>query len=162
MTIVTFYGCSSPTNEREITPHNSTVSNNKLVTPKTTDLIGETENMGKDSLIKKWTWGDKMTKPLKSSISNAKFSSDFIFKTWIWSDDNENLPVLTFKKDSLSIHREKKYAYTINYDSLRIFTSYERPGDGFTRGIITKLTKDSLIIKWSTDDINKYVPLKNK
>lgn len=113
-----------------------------------------------EALKRKWTWNEKIAAPLKSSVSNTKFQPDLLFKKWTLSDVGENKPVLTFKKDSINIEGERKYIYTVNYDSLRIFTAYNHPGDGFTRGIITKLTKDSLIIKWSTDDINKYVPVK--
>ncbi len=163
------FGCSSTTNENVTTKDNLVVKDDSnpanppsQINRQTTDSIKETEDKEMESLIKKWTWNDKKTSPLKSSISNAKFSYDLLLKTWTWSDDNENLPVLSFKKDSLNIHGEKKYIYSVNHDSLRIFTSYDHPGDGFTRGIITKLTKDSLVIKWSTDDMNKYVPVKNK
>lgn len=126
------------------------------------DSINKTDNKKEEELIKKWTWNDKLSKPLKSSISNSEISSNLLFKTWTWADNTEKQPVLTFKKDSLNIHAEKKYIYTINFDSLRIFTSYDHSGDGFTRGIITKLTKDSLVIKWSTEDVNKYVPIDSK
>ena len=128
--------------------------------PQTSNSINEEEEKGE--LTNKWTWNDNIVNPMQSSITNAKFSKELLFKTWTRSDDNENQPALTFKKDSVDIPGEKKYIYTINHDSLRIFTSYDHSGDGFTGGIITMLTKDSLIIRWSSDDINKYIPIKNK
>jgi hypothetical protein len=160
--------CNSPEKKPKVeiysNPFDWKVRYKNADTIKTNEANKKIDDKEMEELIKKWTWNDKITRPLKSSISNAKYSSALLFKTWTWSDENENKAVLTFGKDSLNIHGEKKYIYTVNYDSLRIFTSYDHPGDGFTRGIITKLTKDSLIIKWSTDDndINKYVPIINK
>jgi len=147
--ILLLFGCSSPINENETIKDES-------------DSISGIENTEIEELIKKWTWNDKIVKPSKSSISSTKISSDLLFKTWTWSDGDENDSVFTFHRDYLTIHDENNYIYTINQDSLRIFTSYGEPGDGFTRGIITKLTKDSLIIMWSTDDVNEYVPIKSK
>ncbi len=163
------FGCSSNKNETTkealVDKNHSNLANQpSQIISQTTDSIKDAENREMEELIKKWTWNEKITRPLKSSISNAIFSYELLLTTWTWSGYNENQPVLTFKKDSLKIYGEEKYIYTINYDSLRIFTSYDHPGDGFTRGTITKLTKDSLIIKWSTDenDISKYVSIKNK
>ena len=115
-----------------------------------------------ENLIAKWTWNDKISQPNKSSISNPKFKVNLLLKSWTWINNKSNEPLLTFRVDSLNIHNEKKYLYMVNYDSLRIFTSYDHPGDGITRGIITKLNEDSLVIKWSDDGIDKYVSIKNK
>ncbi len=154
MTLLLF-SCSGAINKNETT-------RDSLIIEEDSISISGTENKEIEDLIKKWTWNDKITKPSKSTISNSKISTDLLYTTWTWGEGNENDSVFTFQRDFLHIHDENKYIYTINYDSLRIFTSYGEPGDGFTRGIITKLTKDSLIIKWSTDDINKYVPVRGK
>lgn len=128
-----------------------------------TNTLGDNSNeFEMDSLLRQWTWGDKIKRPLKSSITNFKYPSTLILNTWTFGDHYENLPVFTFQKDSINFHGEGKYIYSINFDSFRIFTNYDHPGDGITRGIITKLTKDSLKIKWSTDDIDSYVSINKK
>lgn len=114
-----------------------------------------------EELIKKWNWSETISIPEKSKITNSKFASEFLFKSWTWNDGENKKPAFTIDKTSFNSN-ELKYIYTLNYDSLRIFTSYEHPGDGIERGIIAKLTEDSLIIKWSTDEIDKYVPFKMK
>ncbi len=124
-------------------------------------MIRKADTLTDSDLIRKWTWNDPpMNVPEKSSISNENFSKDLLFRTWTWSDRHLNEAVLTFTIDSLEIHNEAKYVYSINFDSLRVFTSYDKPGDSYSRGMIKKLTEDTLVIKWSTDDVNGYVPLK--
>ncbi len=50
------------------------------------------------------------------------------------------------------------YHYTIDGDSLRIFTRYvDHPGDGNSHGHIAKLTHDSLVVHWREGDVNTYL-----
>ncbi len=125
------------------------------------DSLKTNESKEMDELIKKWNWNETISTPEKSKITNFKFSSELLFKSWTWSEGKNKKPAFTIDKISFNPD-ELKYIYTINHDSLRIFTSYEQPGDGFERGIITKLTEDSLIIKWSTGETDKYMPFKMK
>lgn len=118
----------------------------------------ETSNKERDLQDNKWNWNEKLTPPEKSEINEFKYTAKLLFKSWTWSDGDKSKPAFTidetaFKTDS------SEFKYTINNDSIRIFTNYEY-GDGVDRGIIAKLTVDSLIINWSTGDINRYVPIK--
>ena len=116
------------------------------------------QNQEDEELIKKWTWNETLSTPEKSSINNMTFPQELLLKTW--TTNLGESPIFTFNKDSLIIYNEKNYIYSVNFDSLRIFTSYDHPGDGIERGIISKLTKDSLIIVWTSDDIDRYIPVK--
>ncbi len=111
-----------------------------------------------DSGNDKWNWNETVLPPKKSEIKGFKYNTESLFKSWAWNDGNKSEPAFTidettFKTDS------SEFKYSINTDSIRIFTNYEY-GDGIDRGIITKLTKDSLVIIWSTGDIDRYVPTK--
>ena len=107
-------------------------------------------------LMAKWTWGEgsEIVTPERSSINNFPFSSEIFLNKWKYSEDEK--PILEFTSDSMDVFYTK-YIYTINQDSIRIFTKADHPGGGIDRGIITKLTKDSLLIEWSTDDRSVYV-----
>ncbi|MEX1132436.1 MAG: hypothetical protein WEC15_04355 [Flavobacteriales bacterium] len=66
-------------------------------------------------------------------------------------------PKLNF--DQEQVHFDTlAYRYTIEGDSLRIFTEYEdHPGDGNSHGRITKLNYDSLVVHWREGDVNTYL-----
>jgi len=120
----------------------------KAITPIIQDTISDIE------LIKKWTWKEKITCPKISSISNSTFPSRLLLKEWYIPKDD--LPILKITKDSFNVYHQK-FVYTVNFDSIRIFTKADHPGDGVDRGIITLINEDSLIIEWSTDDKNIYL-----
>lgn len=158
--IALIYGFSCTTNDGANVSHQLTKIS-EMDTAIT--MMRKADTLTDSDLIRKWTWNDPpMNVPERSSISNENFSKDLLFRTWTWSDGDVYEAAMTFASDSIDIHNEAKYVYSINFDSLRVFTSYERPGDSYSRGIITKLTEDTLVIKWSTDDVNAYVPLEKK
>ena len=161
LAMISLYGCSTPTHEEENKANNLSVVD-EVVVHNSNESNAESPDTSIVELIKKWTWNDRPDKPSKSSITNATFPINRLLRTWTMSDGRRSIEAMTFENDSVSIHGEKKYIYTISHDSLRIFTSYERPGDGYSRGIIAKLTKDTLTIEWSTDDMNIYVAKSDK
>ena len=131
---------------------------NESATEKSTD--SETEIDSLEYLIEKWTWGEELEDPDSSSISNFPFSTDHLFKTWTSSSFDTTDSILTFDKDFVTIHTENtKYKYTINYDSLRIFTSYEIVGAERTKGIIQELKEDKMLIFWSDfTEVQEWTP----
>ena len=112
-----------------------------------------------DSLIKIWTWNENILHPEISRIKNFIFSKEFLFQDWgIYSGTNFKFMLSIDEK--LIKPQNLELIYTINYDSLRIFSQADYL-DGIDRGIITHLTKDSLVIEWSTNDRGVYYS-KNK
>jgi hypothetical protein len=107
------------------------------------------------AFTKMMNWNETITAPKRSSIHHFKFKRDFLFQYWASSQDES--PLFSFNFEYFSVPNEGNYVYTVHGDSLRIFTAYERPGDGHERGIIQNLTKDSLIILFSEGDLVKYV-----
>jgi hypothetical protein len=107
------------------------------------------------AFMKMMNWNENISIPSKSSIHHFKFKRDFLFQYWASSHDEP--PVFSFNFEYFSVPNEGNYLYTVHGDSLRIFTAYERPGDGHERGIIQNLTKDSLIILFSEGVLVKYV-----
>lgn len=82
--------------------------------------------------------------------------------TWtVAGTESTHLPTLVFSKDEVTIDGMRS-RYSLTNDSLVIFTAYvDHPGDGNSHGVITKLTADSLVIKWSTgEDRNTYIRLR--
>ena len=120
----------------------------------------ESENLSDEELMIKWTWGDNLnvSKPISSYINNPTFNPELLIGKWMYPEDDK--PILEFRKDSLNVFFER-HIYTINSDSLRIYTNADHPGGGIDRGILKKLTKDSLLIEWSTDDMNLYLRFNN-
>jgi hypothetical protein len=107
------------------------------------------------AFTKMMNWNETITAPKRSSIHYFKFKQDYLFNSWASSSDES--PLFSFSLEYFSIHNEGNYVYTIHGDSLRIFTSYDWPGDGYQRGIIQKLTRDSLVIRFSEGGLVKYV-----
>src|SRR5688572_20936810 len=86
-----FLSCNSPENNTKV--ETSAKPFEWKARYKNTDSVRNTPSKAKESkemeeLLKKWTWNEKMSRPSKSSISNAKYPSDLLLVTWTWSDDN--------------------------------------------------------------------------
>lgn len=134
---------------------------NKDFTLKTDEVIEDnlleiTNVLSDDELLIKWTWGEKnVIQPKKSKINHFKFDEQSLFKKWNHIDGGREF-AFAFDASLFSVINES-YLYTISEDSLRVFTQMSHL-DGIDRGIINKLTEDSLIITWSTGDINSYTP----
>jgi len=107
------------------------------------------------AFTKMMNWNETINAPKRSSIHHFKFKLDYLFNSWASSRDESPLFSLNF--EYFSVPNEGNYVYTIHGDSLRIFTSYDWPGDGYQRGIIQKLTRDSLVIRFSEGGLVKYV-----
>ena len=107
-------------------------------------------------LMDEWTWGEgpNAIPAKKSSIQNFPYSSNLLLHKWKFGDDQK--PILEFTDDSMNVYIAK-YIYTIKFDSLRVYTQAEHPNGGINRGIITKLTKDTLVVEWSTNDRDIYI-----
>ncbi|MCB9334937.1 MAG: hypothetical protein H6586_02235 [Flavobacteriales bacterium] len=100
--------------------------------------------------------------PEKSDLLNFKFSKEMFFNSWAFSSDNDEP---AFKIDSQGFHViTKDGGYTIPYlikkDTIEIFEYHGGPnGMETSKGVITKLTNDSLVISFFTggDNIERYV-----
>jgi hypothetical protein len=141
---ITLHGCNSH-NENSKTVSSSKKEN---VTPIKEQELGDN----------KWNWNERLAPPEKSEIKEFKYTFELLFKSWTWSYGDKSKPAFTIDKSVFKAD-SSRFKYTITNDSIRIFTNAEY-GDGIDRGIITKLTEDSLVINWSTGDINRYVPIK--
>ena len=149
-----FFSCS---NVKEQLEKNDLIEKTENV--KELEIIQESLELSDEELIAKWTWNESITTPSKSNIQNCLFESRHLLQQWCFP--NENKPIFEFTKDYFNeIHN--KYIYTLQSDSLRIFTLSDQLKNGVDRGIISKLTSDSLIIEWSTGDSNKYVAFHKK
>lgn len=117
-----------------------------------------------DYFIKKWTWAEELEDPDSSSIENFPFDDKHLFQTWTSSNFEPTDSILTFHKDFVTIHTDnRKYRYTIDYDSLRIFTSYEIVGAKRTKGIIQELNEDTMLIFWSDfTDVHVWTPTRTE
>ena len=159
----TLVSCStSPTEIKREEPKNLTEDADSIVELKIEDLNKPTEQINQynedtltdEELLKKWTWGDKISKPTKSSIANTNFNNNLLLKEWSIPGDEK--PILQITQKYFDVY-DQQFIYTVNYDSIRIFTNADHPGGGVDRGIITLINEDSLTIEWSTDDKNTYI-----
>jgi hypothetical protein len=157
--VVMLSGCSGRIEEPKEVSGVDGVTDTVVAGGQTAHSVQVAGDEGVNELVKKWTWGDTIHRAVKSSISRANFPHELLLRSWAQSEDINGGVAFTVGMDSLDIPGEGRYIYTVAHDSLRVFTSYDHPGDGFTRGIITRLTKDSLVIEWSTGDSNGYVPV---
>jgi hypothetical protein len=103
-------------------------------------------------------WNETLVRPEVSRIENFKYSTNDLFQTWTWSSGGLVDSAFSINKNAFRPN-EEEYKYTIHNDSIRIFTQYEY-GDGIERGIITKLTQDSLVINFSDGGTAKYIHFK--
>lgn len=98
--------------------------------------------------------------PDSSKIIDPTYPMDYLFKSWAHETTDEK-PAFTVDKKFFRInYRETtvNVPFIIQKDSIEIFEYH----DGQTsRGVIEKLTVDSLIIRWTTGDRNEYVSYKN-
>ena len=92
--------------------------------------------------------------PWEIEVNNFKFSITDLYGFWNHSDDPEEAePVFEIDKDGFHLLQGPTKQYIINYDSIKISESHHGK---YSVGQITKLTEDSLIIEWNTNDINRY------
>ena len=147
--ISSFLGCQD---SQEQTVELAPVEENVILKSDSSE-IAQTDTLSDEELLEMWTWGEHIEQPNKSSIKNFVYSKELLYQQWKFPEGNE--PRIEFTAEFFDIKSEK-CVYTINYDSLRIFTSADHPGGGIDRGIITYLTEDSLVIHWSTQDTNVY------
>lgn len=104
--------------------------------------------------------------PEKSEVINSKYSIELLFQSWAHDlSDSE----YAFRIDESGFHqgssRSEYYTvpYVIKFDSLEVFEYMGGPNGSVTsRGVITKLTKDSLVISYFTggNSIGRYVKFK--
>jgi hypothetical protein len=112
------------------------------------------DSISDEELIRKWTWNEEIKKPCKSSISHTTFEPNLLLKEWSLQGDIK--PTLQITEEYFVVI-DLQFVYTVNYDSIRIFTDADHPGGGIERGIIKLINEDTLIIQWSTDDQNTYI-----
>ena len=111
--------------------------------------------------LEKSTWGETIKPPRESTFRNFPYSQNMLFQSWFLEEDLRNEAIFIFSKDSVKISGETSYLYTINHDSLRIFTKYEQLGDGYIRGIITNLDSNNLEILFSDGESMNFTCNKN-
>lgn len=119
------------------------------------EKVNEKDSIEMDSLIKLWTWNEIIAHPKSSSINNFLFSTSELFQDWgdYYSDEFN----FRFSIDEAYLRLENlELVYTINFDSLRIFSQAENLTNGIDRGIITHLDKDSMVIVWSDNEKGVY------
>lgn len=118
----------------------------------------EIENI--DSLQTLWMWNEKSSKAIQhSEIKSFKYSKKDLFKKWGWLNTKNKKVEYIFSFDEKEYSwNGNSYFYKIKYDSVWIYTNSDIL-DGVDRGIISKLTQDSLAILWSTGDCDLYFAL---
>lgn len=105
--------------------------------------------------------------PDKSEIKNFKFLKKLLFNSWAHSSIDEN-PAFRIDGDGFHVGtKDGGYTeeYLIKHDTIEIFEYHGGPnGMETSKGVITKLTNDSLIISFFTggDNIERYVKYKEK
>jgi len=87
------------------------------------DSIKKYESKEMDELIKKSNWSETISTPKKSKITNPKFSSKLLFKSWTWNDGENKKPAFTIDKNSFNPN-EQKFKYTIKKDLPKISNKY--------------------------------------
>jgi hypothetical protein len=147
-------GCFNRQSEPEQTSISSEL---RVSTPPTSLSPLDTSDLTSDEeRFDQWAWGEdnEVTRPTKSSISDFSYPKELLLRKWGRSGDN--MKVMAFTPSHLDVFDEK-YIYKISHDSLWVFTGADHPNGGVDGGIVTKLTQDSLIVAWSTGDIDTYV-----
>jgi hypothetical protein len=102
--------------------------------------------------------------PDNSEIKNFKFSKDMLFNYWAHSDDG----VFAFRINKTgfyigAIGELSSIPYLIQNDTIEVFEYHGGPnGMETSKGVITKLTNDSLVISFFTggSSIGRYVKFK--
>ena len=111
-----------------------------------------------DSISKEWAWSEGSKEIVQNStIENFKFTEKCLFKEWGKLNDYTKKIEYFFRIDEKIFNwGDYKFYYEIKYDSIWIYSDSDIL-DGIDRGIIKKLTEDSLIIHWSTGDKDSYL-----
>jgi|GEM_PF-4869446 len=111
-------------------------------------------NISQDTSSNNITNQTKPTHPIKSEINDFKYSKELLFKKWM-HDLNDNNYAFEFTDKSFLINYDRVISvpYIINHDSIEIFEYHDSET---SKGKIIKLTSDSLVIKWITEDVNRY------
>jgi hypothetical protein len=101
--------------------------------------------------------------PEKSEVINSKHSIDLLYQSWAHdSSDYE----YAFRIDENGFHQGSSRSgyytvpFIIKFDSIEVFEYLGGPnGSTTSQGVITKLTKDSLVISYYTggNSIGRYV-----
>lgn len=122
--------------------------------PETTTELIESENSEENNQA---TLNEQNYRfPEKSEINNPKYSTDFLLKSWAHTSKDDE-PAFTIDHEFFRIIYNDTIAnvkYIVEKDSIEIFEYHH----GHTsKGTISKLTTDSLVINWSTGDRGRYV-----
>jgi hypothetical protein len=114
-----------------------------------------------DSLESLWKWHEKSSlRPKLSTIKNFQYDEKKLFNKWGRLNTSNNKIEYLFSIDEKKHNwGGRSYYYTIRYDSIWIYTDSDIL-DGIDRGIINKLTTDSLVISWSTGDCDTYFTIR--
>jgi len=106
--------------------------------------------------LDEFEWGEdgKDPRPTKSFIRNFPFDKSLLLQKWKFPEYDQ--AIFEFNVDSFNEY-DLCHIYSVNHDSIRIYTRAERSGGGVFRGIIRHLTKDSLVIEWSANSKNVYL-----
>ncbi len=151
-----FVSCENSDNKSDYEVHSIQPDDDfEVVYWQNPNASNEPDNNEIKELIKIWNWNESIAVPERSSITNPKFITKYLFNSWSSSPDES--PLFSFSPEYFTVQNEGNYMYTIHNDSLRIFTAYDWPGDGHQRGIIKKLTRDSLHIAFTEGGLSKFV-----
>lgn len=114
------------------------------------DFVKIEDNSQKNSnRLDKWM-------PNHSEITNPKYSLELLFKSWAHNLEDDK-PAFEIDNKAFRIFNGGTFPFILHNDTIEIFEYHH---DETSKGVITKLTADSLIIRWTTGDENKYVPYK--
>ncbi len=94
--------------------------------------------------------------PERSELIDPNYPPGLLSGSW-YHRSTDTRPAFTMDSEFFSIdHGDTivKVPFILRGDSIKIF---ERHDGATSSGIITKLTKDSLVIQWTTGDENRYV-----
>lgn len=94
--------------------------------------------------------------PERSELINPNYPPGLLSGSW-YHRSTDARPAFTIDSEFFSIDYGDtivKVPFILRGDSIEIF---ERHDGETSTGIITKLTKASLVIKWTTGDVNRYV-----
>jgi len=143
-----FFACTS----KEEAPKNETRSS---ISDKVLMEYKRGMEVEENSIIMQERWNETLVRPDVSSIVDFKYLTEDLFQTWTFAIGGLADSSFSIDKDAFRPSGQT-FMYTINQDSIRIFNDSDQ-GDGVDRGVINKLSKDSLIIDFSDGGIDKYI-----
>lgn len=94
--------------------------------------------------------------PERSELIDPELPPELLFTSWHHRSTDAR-PAFTMDSMFFSVDHGDTIItapFILRGDSIEIFEYHDGESSA---GIITKLTKDSLVIKWTTGDVNRYV-----